>query len=149
MIDSLLIPIVESAYLNRDMCKFESSQKDKTDGSRLIPRKHTETLVLLRIFHNSLLRHDVKSLKQLHTSIHLHSDSASIFLTISILIKIAPEMHLCRWLSASILWVYVLESCMGQVNAHPQVAGTCICEAVAGTRWVMRASWPWCKVGAG
>ena len=49
LIDSLLTPIVESTYLNRDMCKFESSQKDKADGSRLIPRKHTETLVLLSV----------------------------------------------------------------------------------------------------
>jgi len=30
MIDSLLTPIVESTYLNRDMCKFESSQKDES-----------------------------------------------------------------------------------------------------------------------
>jgi len=44
--DRLLAPIVESTYLNRDMCKFESSQ---IDGSRLIPRMHTETLVLLRV----------------------------------------------------------------------------------------------------
>jgi len=28
LIDSLLTPMVESTYLNRDMCKFESSQKD-------------------------------------------------------------------------------------------------------------------------
>ena len=39
MIDSLLTPIVESTYLNRDMCKFESSQKDEsrrqsTDSSK-------------------------------------------------------------------------------------------------------------------
>ena len=38
-IDSLLTPIVESTYLNRDMCKFESSQKDEsrwlsTDSSK-------------------------------------------------------------------------------------------------------------------
>jgi len=26
----LLTPIVESTYLNRDMCKFESSQKDES-----------------------------------------------------------------------------------------------------------------------
>jgi len=31
------------------MCKFELSQKTKADGSRLIPRKHTETLVLLSV----------------------------------------------------------------------------------------------------
>jgi len=44
----MLTPIVESTYLNTDMCKFESSQKKtKADGSRLIPRKHTETIVLL------------------------------------------------------------------------------------------------------
>ena len=30
LIDSLLTPIVESTYLNRDMCKFESSQKDES-----------------------------------------------------------------------------------------------------------------------
>jgi len=29
LIDSLLTPILESTYLNRDMCKFESSQKDE------------------------------------------------------------------------------------------------------------------------
>ena len=39
LIDSLLKPIVESTYLNRDMCKFESSQKDEsrwqsTDSSK-------------------------------------------------------------------------------------------------------------------
>jgi len=39
LIDSLLTPIVESTYLNRDMCKFESSQKDEsrwqsTDSSK-------------------------------------------------------------------------------------------------------------------
>jgi len=28
LIDSLLTPIVECTYLNTDMCKFESSQKD-------------------------------------------------------------------------------------------------------------------------
>ena len=30
LIDSLLTLIVESTYLNRDMCKFESSQKDES-----------------------------------------------------------------------------------------------------------------------
>jgi len=39
LIDSLLTPIVKSTYLNRDMCKFESSQKDEsrwqsTDSSK-------------------------------------------------------------------------------------------------------------------
>ena len=39
LMDSLLTPIVESTYLNRDMCKFESSQKDEsrwqsTDSSK-------------------------------------------------------------------------------------------------------------------
>jgi len=39
LIDSLLTPIVESTYLNRDMFKFESSQKDEsrwqsTDSSK-------------------------------------------------------------------------------------------------------------------
>ena len=39
LIDSLLSPIVESTYLNRDMCKFESSQKGEsrwqsTDSSK-------------------------------------------------------------------------------------------------------------------
>jgi len=39
LIDSLLTPIVESTYLNRDMWKFESSQKDEstwqsTDSSK-------------------------------------------------------------------------------------------------------------------
>ena len=40
LIDSLLTTIVESTYLNRDMCKFESSQKDEsrwqsTDSSKV------------------------------------------------------------------------------------------------------------------
>jgi len=43
LIDSLLTPIVESTYLNH-------RKKTKADGSRLIPRKHTETLVLLSVF---------------------------------------------------------------------------------------------------
>jgi len=30
LIDSLLTPIVERTYLNKDMCKFESSQKDES-----------------------------------------------------------------------------------------------------------------------
>ena len=30
LIDSLLTPIVESTYLNTDMCKFESSQNDES-----------------------------------------------------------------------------------------------------------------------
>jgi len=39
LIDSLLTPIVESTYLNKDTCKFESSQKDEsrwqsTDSSK-------------------------------------------------------------------------------------------------------------------
>jgi len=39
LIDSLLTPIVESTYLNRDTCKFESSRKDEsrwqsTDSSK-------------------------------------------------------------------------------------------------------------------
>ena len=39
LIDSLFTPIVESAYLNRDMCKFEPLQKDEsrwqsTDSSK-------------------------------------------------------------------------------------------------------------------
>ena len=32
LIDSLLTPIVESTYLNRDVCKFASSQKDESRG---------------------------------------------------------------------------------------------------------------------
>jgi len=39
LINSLLTPIMESTYLNRDMCKFETSQKDEsrwqsTDSSK-------------------------------------------------------------------------------------------------------------------
>jgi len=34
LIDSLLTPIVESTCLNRDMCKFESSQKDASKAYR-------------------------------------------------------------------------------------------------------------------
>jgi len=30
LIDSLLSPVVESTYLNMDMCKFASSQKDES-----------------------------------------------------------------------------------------------------------------------
>jgi len=30
LIDSLLAPIVESTYLNTDVCKFESSQEDES-----------------------------------------------------------------------------------------------------------------------
>jgi len=40
--DSLLTPIVESTYLNKDMCTFASSQKMKAERNGLIPRKHTE-----------------------------------------------------------------------------------------------------------
>jgi len=50
LIDSLLTPIVESTYLNMDMWKFKSSQKLKAERSRLIPRKHAETPVLLSAF---------------------------------------------------------------------------------------------------
>ena len=50
LIDSLLTPIVESKYLNRDMCKFESSQKDEsrwqsTDSSKAY--RNTSALKLL------------------------------------------------------------------------------------------------------
>jgi len=39
LINSLLTPIMESTYLNRDMCKFETLQKDEsrwqsTDSSK-------------------------------------------------------------------------------------------------------------------
>jgi len=54
LIDSLLTPIVVSTYLNKDMCKFESSQKDESRCSRLIPRKHTETLVLLSVHYDKI-----------------------------------------------------------------------------------------------
>jgi len=49
LIDSLFTPIVENTYLNRDICKFESSQKMKADSSRLIPRQNTVTLELLSV----------------------------------------------------------------------------------------------------
>ena len=49
LIDSLLTAIVESTYLNRDMCSLNHRKKTKADGSRLIPRKHTDTLVLLSV----------------------------------------------------------------------------------------------------
>jgi len=35
----LLTPIVESKYLNRDMCKFESSQKDESRWQSTDPSK--------------------------------------------------------------------------------------------------------------
>jgi len=48
VIDSLLTPIVESTYLNMDICaSLNHRKKMKADGSQLIPRKHAETLVLL------------------------------------------------------------------------------------------------------
>jgi len=50
LIDSLLTHIVESTYLNRDMCKFESSQKDEsrwqsTDSSK--PYRNTSAFKCL------------------------------------------------------------------------------------------------------
>jgi len=39
LIDSLLTPIVESTYLNRDMCKFESSQKDESRWQSTVSSK--------------------------------------------------------------------------------------------------------------
>ena len=48
LIDSLLTPIVESTYF--EICASLNHRKEtKADGSRLIPRKHTETLVLLSV----------------------------------------------------------------------------------------------------
>jgi len=41
----LLAPIVESTYLNVDMCKFESSQKD--ESSWMISRRLIEMIELL------------------------------------------------------------------------------------------------------
>ena len=49
-VDHLLNTIVESTHLNINMCKFESSQKMKADCCRLIPRKHTENVVLLLVY---------------------------------------------------------------------------------------------------
>jgi len=39
LIDSLLTPIVESTYLNRDICKFESSQKDESRWQSTVSSK--------------------------------------------------------------------------------------------------------------
>jgi len=54
LIDSLLTPIVESTYLNRDMCKFESSQKDEnrwqsTDSSKAY--RNTSAFKMLALLH--------------------------------------------------------------------------------------------------
>jgi len=49
-IDSLFTPIVESTYVNINMCKFESSQKDGKEHSRVIPQKHAESLELLTMY---------------------------------------------------------------------------------------------------
>ena len=57
LIDSLLTHIVESTCLNRDMGNLNHRKRTKVDGSRLIPRKHTETLLLLSVF-NFHWRHD-------------------------------------------------------------------------------------------
>ena len=62
---------------------------------------------LILLVCNSLLYHNAKSSEQLYSNTLLHSDFASVFITISILIESAPEAHLCRWLSASILYAYL------------------------------------------
>jgi len=49
LIDSLLTPIVESAYLNRDMCKFESSQKDESRWQSTDSSKAYRKTVLLSV----------------------------------------------------------------------------------------------------
>jgi len=56
LIDSLLTPIVESTYLNRDMYKFESSQKDEsrwqsTDSSKAYRYTSAFKKVPFRQFH--------------------------------------------------------------------------------------------------
>jgi len=51
LIDSLLTPIMESTYLDVDtVCpSLNHLKKMKAERSRLIPRKHTETLVLITL----------------------------------------------------------------------------------------------------
>ena len=66
LIDSLLTPIVESTYLNRDMCKFESSQKDEsrwqsTDSSKAY--RNTSAFKYFILDHNFWTRSSKKSIK--------------------------------------------------------------------------------------
>jgi len=42
------LPLVETSYLNTDMCKFESLQKDETEPNWLIPGKLAANLGHLR-----------------------------------------------------------------------------------------------------
>jgi len=49
LIDSLLTPIVESTYLNGDMCKFEALQKDESRAQSTDSSKAYRTLVLLSV----------------------------------------------------------------------------------------------------
>ena len=49
-IGPMLIPIMETRYVNTGMCKFESSQKMKAERSRMIPRKLAENLEFLIVY---------------------------------------------------------------------------------------------------
>jgi len=67
LIDSLLTPIVESTHLNRDMCKFESSQKDErrwqsTDSSKAYRNTSAFKYTKLMIFsyHSCYLSHGTR-----------------------------------------------------------------------------------------
>jgi len=50
LIDSLLTPVVESTYLNRDMCKIESSQKDESRAQSTDFLKAYRNTVLYSVF---------------------------------------------------------------------------------------------------
>jgi len=49
VIVSLLTPIMDNTYLNVDMCKFESLQKDESRAQLTDSSKHAEKLVLLSV----------------------------------------------------------------------------------------------------
>jgi len=68
LIDSLLTPIVKTTYLNKDMCKFGSSQKSKPDGRRLFPRKHTETLVFLSGYYRCVTSWTHEAIEAIYTT---------------------------------------------------------------------------------
>jgi len=56
LIDSLLTPIVESTYLNRDMCKFESLQKDESRWKSTDSSKAYRNTSAFKYFNQVLLK---------------------------------------------------------------------------------------------
>jgi len=85
LIDSLLTPIVESTYLNRDMCKFESSQKDESrwqsiDSSKAYRNTSAfkcRTAVVSTYFLTLLLR-TIATLQSLYGQWQLFWDSETV-----------------------------------------------------------------------